>query len=428
MQLTLKGFFFLLMFLFANHGQAQSSSQEYPNYLSGKQYFVKGEYRTARGFFDQVTKAGAIAPYALYYSAICSYHLGEKEVAKAVLGQIRQNYPEWKQLDEVLLWSGKIDLELELAEVAFLHFSRISSANIRQLATNIKQALVPGLSATTLSALNQAYPNDTLVARSLAAQLARQPLAVRNEALLKELRSRFSLSPAQLPQDLELKSQKKDEYHVAVFLPLFYRQQSPERTPKTIVSDFYNGLRMAWQDLNAATSQAKIHIHTYDTQRDSSLVARLMEKEEIKGMDLFIGPLLPETSLVAERYARLYQTNLINPLSDRPELFEGNPYGLKLVPSYMDQARAAAELVRTQRDHRYGMVFHGDNEKERLQAQEYARALELNNMEVVFMAEVNKHQGKFIFDTLTAERPKRYDENEGPRLVKAQKEEPVEKK
>ena len=410
--------YFLIAFsvlLLAAGTQAQNNSQN--SYLIAKKLLLENDYKNARSFFNETASSGekqGLKAYALFYSALCSYKLNELEVAKLSFNKLAQKKTTWSQLDEVYLWLGKINFEMELGELACAQLNKIKLPELQEEAALIKNEYLSTYSYKTLKELYNQYPQDLIVAKMLARKIANQPPALQDKNMLNSLikNKSFDIDKSALGVISKKESEIKKEYHIALFAPLFYKKETPKKTPKTIILDFYQGLLMASEELNKDPMQPKIILHTYDTKRDTSIVKELMQKKQIKNMDMFIGPLMPETSKVAAQYNRDLKINIINPFSDDRIESIYNPYVLYFTPSYKIQAQKTAAFAKKHvQQSKTAVVLFEEKSKKKDRSQIYAQAISTDSFDIILHESVSEDNVKPILSTLRSP-PSLFEEEE----------------
>jgi LysM repeat protein len=149
-------------------------------------------------------------------------------------------------------------------------------------------------------------------------------------------------------------STKKPVYNVALMLPLFLDEvdtlnaenPSPEiyENSKSLqFLPFYEGFRMALDSLEK--SGLKIRLYVYDVDKDTVKTRRLLQKPELKSMDLIFGLLYHRNFQIVAAFAEKNRINIVNPISERSELVSGNPFVIKVRPSKKAQYAQLAEYM-----------------------------------------------------------------------------------
>jgi ABC-type branched-subunit amino acid transport system substrate-binding protein/LysM repeat protein len=148
---------------------------------------------------------------------------------------------------------------------------------------------------------------------------------------------------------------KDHVYHVALLVPLYLEQVADTLWDDYLVPEkinelapfrfiqFYHGFMMAADSLNKQGLKVKIYV--YDVDQQSSKVSAVLQKPEMKKMDLIVGPFFKNSFSQVADFARENQIPVINPFSPRSDILEGNPFVFKLLPSVESQPEMVAKLV-----------------------------------------------------------------------------------
>lgn len=106
---------------------------------------------------------------------------------------------------------------------------------------------------------------------------------------------------------------------------------------------FYQGFMLAADSLCKQGLEADIYV--YDVDQQPSKLEEALNKPEMKKMDLIVGPLFKNSFSKAAEFAKNNKIPIINPLTLRPDILEGNPYVFKMLPSVEAQPAIVGELV-----------------------------------------------------------------------------------
>ena len=135
---------------------------------------------------------------------------------------------------------------------------------------------------------------------------------------------------------------KKATYKVALMLPLFLgdveniNTENPD--PKIIETSrsfqflpFYEGFRMALDSLEKMG--LKIKLYVYDVDKDTSKTKQILRKPEMKSMNIIFGLLYQRNFQIVAEFAKRNKIAVVNPVSERSDLVNGNPFVFKVQPS-----------------------------------------------------------------------------------------------
>jgi len=149
-------------------------------------------------------------------------------------------------------------------------------------------------------------------------------------------------------------STKKAVYKVALMLPLFLGEvdkikvENPD--PKELESvksfqflPFYEGFLIALDSLKKSGIRVKLYV--YDVDKDTAKTKQILRKPEMRSMDLIVGLLYTRNFQLVADFAKKNKINLVNPVSERSELVNGNPYVFKVQPSKKGRLAAVAACL-----------------------------------------------------------------------------------
>ena len=338
----------LIGLLIAPTLSAHSDKASFQRYKAAKSCYAAADYATAREMLEPLIHAEErddLTPYVLFYYALAAYHDQEPALAARTWKMLLQEFPDWKQQEEVWYWLGQLRLEAKDYEHGLAYLAQIASKKLVKSARQMKIYFLRQVKETaTLQALLRIYPEDTDIAQILFDKLAQQPLVRRDVELLDLLARDFNLTLKEHDLLQNAASSKKDSYNVAVFLPFFVSEVDHEAASSgSFVIALYQGIKAAVTAL--AEQDIQIKLFAYDTKKDAATTAALLEQPAMKDMDLIIGPLYPATTLLVTEFARAHKINVFNPLSENAEVVGNNPFVFLSKPSLATQARKAAEFT-----------------------------------------------------------------------------------
>ncbi len=159
---------------------------------------------------------------------------------------------------------------------------------------------------------------------------------------------------AEFPPCGQDKSNMKGSYNIALMLPLFLNEVVPidvnEVSEEAINKykplrflPFYEGFMMAVDSLRK--SGFKLKIYVYDVGQDTVKTRKLLRNPEIKNMDLIIGLLYHRTFQIVADFAERNEIPIVNPMSERDQVINNNPFVIKVRPSLKSQAEHLASYI-----------------------------------------------------------------------------------
>lgn len=408
-------FFFVSLVLWA-----QKNNPSDARFTNAKELMELGKYGLAMQAMEPLTASfdgNRYEKIASYYYAICAYQEGDISVARNMFLQILEKYPSWESRDEVNLWLTNIYLEQGEIQKAMNYASFIRDAEIKQEASSLKRTYFSEFSYEELDSLIQVYPSDKDIAKNLADKIIGLPISDQDRDYLENIVSVFELDKTKYRIEEELKSVKKDNYQVALMLPFMLNElrNNTIHLSNEFVIELYEGFLMGVADLK--NRGINISLHLYDTKSDSITTTRITQLEELKHMDLIIGPLYPGPVKVVSDFAFNNQINMINPLSNNSEIIGKNPFAFLFMPSDETMARKSADFISSTFENKNAFVFYGDNSRDSTMAYAYKKEIESNGFEVCYINGVATENAKTILDLLTNTITIEFDASEFDSLV-----------
>jgi LysM repeat protein len=131
----------------------------------------------------------------------------------------------------------------------------------------------------------------------------------------------------------------KNTYQVALLLPFALddttnvleasEQKSPSEFDAFNYFQFYAGFMLAADSLKSLGLHARIQVLDADRLSDTLKIRQTLRKPGMDKMDLLVGPMYATSFKIAARFAEKNKIGIINPLSRRESIVEGNPYVIK---------------------------------------------------------------------------------------------------
>jgi len=385
---------------------------EQATYLKAKDYFNRGEYAFAIEYFGQLSKEdsdNAFKTYASFYYALASYKDGQLGTAKSMWLQIAERNKKWKSIRDVYYWLSVAYFDESSWSNAVLYARKSKLPEAESLVEN---RLSQVTDVSELETLHYQFPDDKNIGNLLADKLLQVSISSRNVTLIKSLVDKFDLNKNKYLNNNIGESKKKGQYKVAILLPfMFDGLEKPYRTMRNkFVMDLYHGIEEAAQTLNE--DKQNIKLYAYDTRRDSLETTKLLSKEELKSMDLIIGPLFPIPNKLVSDFSYKNKINTINPLSSSSETIANNPYSFLFKSSVETNALVAAQLAIDSIKNKNAMVFYENNLKDSINAYCYAQRIQEEGFEVLRIEGLADSTVNTTFNLLTEKYEIEYSEEE----------------
>ena len=147
----------------------------------------------------------------------------------------------------------------------------------------------------------------------------------------------------------------KRRYKVALMVPLYLHEVNSleitkENLPKLQKArslsfvQFYEGFMMAVEQLEE--EGLKLDLTVIDVTDNVSTAERALSQIRGQELDMIVGPFFSKSFAVIEEYAKAQNIVVVNPLSTRESIIEGNPNVVKVKPSEVGQILVISNLVK----------------------------------------------------------------------------------
>lgn len=395
-------FTFLLLCLGASYAIGQSSDYQRA-YLNGKELFRNENYNLAVKAFQEATVDAPDNPfteYASFFYALASYRDGKMYQAKNMFLQILEKYSGWEKIEEVRYWLGNIYFEESQYELALQQIEKISNLELDKQASEMALKFLSQVeSMTKLKELLEKFPESRSVAKAIADKINEQPIITRDVDLFNQLMEDYNLNDV-YDMAAPTNSIKKESYKVAVLLPFMYDQYKTSNNQKNFVLELYEGIQLALEHLEE--KGVSIELFAYDTEKSLVKTREILKKEELKGMDLIIGPLYSGPIEQVSKFAFDNRINMVNPVSSNSKIISNNPFSFLLLPSLETQGMKAAQFANKQfmGNGKKVLIFHGPGQEDSTLAYNYRYKLNDIADRTARVREIEKRDAKSIFNFL----------------------------
>jgi ABC-type branched-subunit amino acid transport system substrate-binding protein len=392
---------FLIVFILTLSSNVFAQNEYEDKYNRGKQLYESGKYDLSMEVLKPLTSSvekNKYAEYAHYFYSLSALKAGRFMDANQMLTQLTKRYPEWDKINEVYYLWANVAFEEGNYRSAIKHTNKVSgSKNLKEdvasLKTNYFRKINP---IDTLIALQQQYPDDVLLAKSLAERLSASRQNEKDKMLLQYLVQEYKLDAAKFVRPKKA-SVKKDVYHVAVLFPFMVESLDPEKMnrPNQFVLDMYEGIRLAVDSLKK--ENINIKLFAYETEKDTAKFSKLLKLPELKSMDLIIGPVFSMHNEMLADFAKANQINVLNPLATTSGLIRNNDFVYLYQPTNETQAHKLASFVsKADTLKKNVIIMFGETYKDSVLAYNYRDTLLKKDFKVVNFLKVSKLNTKEI--------------------------------
>lgn len=152
----------------------------------------------------------------------------------------------------------------------------------------------------------------------------RRPLLSGNKGLLIKVLLFILGFVNSMPQSIASKLNPDSSYKVAMILPLHLHNYNGSNVNRAnIMLDYYQGFYLGLKEYES--QGLKIKVYLYDNEHDTSKTKQILEKPEMKKMDLIIAPILHEHLYIINHFSCKYQIPVFSPFTAADSLYPNNP-------------------------------------------------------------------------------------------------------
>ncbi|MDO9258223.1 MAG: LysM peptidoglycan-binding domain-containing protein [Bacteroidales bacterium] len=178
-----------------------------------------------------------------------------------------------------------------------------------------------------------------------------------------------------LPGDCYKAENVTSTYKVALILPFNLADatealEAPETKNTSEFENFnyfqfYAGFMLAADSLEKYGLHARIQVLDGDRLNDTLTIKQTLRKPGLDKMDLIVGPMYANSFSVAARFAKKHEIGIINPLSRRENIVDGNPFVLKMQVSGAGVANKLASFIISKYPNATIIAVKNDNKEQK---------------------------------------------------------------
>ncbi len=384
---------------------AQSDDSSAKSFENGRELYKMERYGLAMQAFKPLTSAFNDNPYikqANFYYGVSAFKDNQVEIAASSFKFLKDNYPNWDQIDEVNLWTIKCALAKNKFEDAITTFNALKKDDSKEFATNLILAEIIKIdSINKVEELYNKYPDNKAVAIHMANTIAKQPLLEQDKDLLFSIVNKYNLDTEKYRLIDVSQSEKKSTYSIAILLPFMLEdlEQNRSNIRNQFIIDLYEGFMMGVEEMKSMG--IRLNTFAYDTEKSVGKVRQILDKPELQHMDLIYGPLYPGPVKLTNQFSFDYKINMFNPLSGNSLVIGNNPYSFLYMPTYETQGKFAAKLVASKAGKRSGFVIYGEDERDSVMAFNFRKAMFEKGDSAISLFKIQEVNSKRIIQLLT---------------------------
>jgi len=139
---------------------------------------------------------------------------------------------------------------------------------------------------------------------------------------------------------------------------------------------FYEGALVAVDSLTNAGMKVKVLVFDVDAGEHVTKTRKILARAEMADVDLIIGPFFAKSFELVASFAASHSIPVINPLSQRSEIIQDNPYVFKIQPSVRSQYNETARYIANEFAGSNVLIFRRNNDENSSMASDLKTALD----------------------------------------------------
>ncbi len=162
-----------------------------------------------------------------------------------------------------------------------------------------------------------------------------------------------------IPESSAFKIKSDSSYRVAMILPLhLYNYNGPNVNRTNIMLDYYQGFYLGLKEFES--QGLKIKVYLYDNEHDTAKTKAILEKPEMKKMDLIIAPILHEHLYIINHFSCKYQIPVFSPFTAADSLYPNNPLFFNAAPAQRTKAEFFYDYYRKTNPNKIILIIKND--------------------------------------------------------------------
>jgi LysM repeat protein/ABC-type branched-subunit amino acid transport system substrate-binding protein len=168
-------------------------------------------------------------------------------------------------------------------------------------------------------------------------------------------------------------SNREVTYKIALLLPFLLddaaaaieapADKNPSDFENFNYMQFYAGFMLAADSLSKFGLHANIQVIDADKLNDTLVIRQSLRKPGLDKMDLLVGPMYASSFTIAARFAKKNEIGIINPLSRRENIVDGNPYVIKTQSSGKGVSSKLVSFIASKYPNANVIVVRNDNKE-----------------------------------------------------------------
>ena len=245
-------------------------------------------------------------------------------------------------VDDLLKYNAGIDKGINIGQVLKVvvkpeqnpvntanNASKVSTPTITFSDSILSYEVKPSETLYTISKRFMVPVNDLMKFNNLKSSAIKQgdvlKIPLKKERVKQvEIRDVVKHVEPPLVVDKELIFKPKDKYNIAVLLTFGLDDLASNSALQQLATNYYMGVELAIDSLERKGLDATIRV--VDVPLDSVGLMKILNTDQMKGMDLIFAPLLPKNADIVGRWCKQQKIRMVCASACNSTLLKGNPY------------------------------------------------------------------------------------------------------
>ncbi|MBP6386372.1 MAG: tetratricopeptide repeat protein [Pseudarcicella sp.] len=298
-----------------------------------------------------------ITEYAMFFDGISLLELKNLDNAKFIFEQLINDFPNWKQKDEVYFQLAKLNFEQENYTYAIDILAQIKDVKFKNDIYELKLQYISKI-------------NDKAKLENLTSENQQEIAFKKQLNIVKKNESNVTSNNRNIK--------------IALMLPFELYRLRPNLNKKSnqFAIDLYQGMKLANKKLK--TDGINVNLHVFDVGNDAEDVLEILNNPNFKDFSLTIGPLHSESNNAMIQYCQLFNIPMLHPFSKSELLIQNYSKSFLAHPSVVSQAyRAASFVKRKLSDLKTCSIFYTSSINDSLFASAYREQMMAQGFEIL---------------------------------------------
>ncbi|HLW20129.1 MAG TPA: ABC transporter substrate-binding protein [Cyclobacteriaceae bacterium] len=369
-------------------------------YRQAKQMIANGNYGQAMDLLSpylDVDTYGEVANYASYHYARAAYQSRRYDLATNALKQLIRTR-SWKHKDEASYLLALSHFQQQNISEALSEIKGIQQEQILEEAYRASYDFLQHISTSVLIVNLPNYESNKGLVMALRKQFESRSILSAGEQEVYDRIKNIDFGPIAEKSDSE--KELNQTLEVAVVLPFNYTGGSGVRRldDNNFVFELYQGINFA--AVEAKKRGVSLIVRTFDTERKTGVVQKILEDPFFHVADVIVGPIYPEEADIVANFAERQKIPFINPLSNIAYEEKSHEYSYLFRPSIQSLSEGILEYSKRLPGKRIAIAYSSTSRDEML-ARQYSELAQKMGYQIVDNRKVAGRDMRSFFENLS---------------------------